>query len=219
MGGTANLVKRSSPGVHDGRGRGRRQNQVELAPQAPSCCEGKAVQPDGESQDVRTTTGEGDDTRVTTGISRHVRRAGKAGCPARPVVTAMLVRRLPFLAYEAIGCGWHPAFSAPSFIQRRESNRRARAKPAARTISHIHLTPQPEERRVETHHHRQTLVARLEGRGPGFQSAGGHMVRDALRAPHHEGLAHQGRRCCLKTSLSVSWPGVAVLRTASLRSP
>ena len=50
-----------------------------------------------------------------SGISCRVHRAGKAGCLARPVVTAnaCVPSALPS-AHEAIGCGWHPAFPAPS---------------------------------------------------------------------------------------------------------
>jgi hypothetical protein len=53
---------------------------------------------------------------------------------------------------------------------RRESKSKPRAKPAAGMIFYT-LSPHPEERRTETQRHRRTIVARLEGRGPGFQSA------------------------------------------------
>ena len=125
---------------------------------------------DGESQDVRTTTGEGDDTRATTGISRKSVVQGKPDVRPTPVVTEACVLFLP------IGTQGHrmrPASGFPCALiyLRREIASKPRANHAARTMSHI-LSPHAEERCATTSRHLRTVVARLEGRGPGFQSAG-----------------------------------------------
>jgi len=91
---------------------------------------------DGESQDVRTTTGEGDDTRVTTGISRKSVVQGKPDVRLTPVVTEACVLFYQF-AHKAIGCGRHPAFPAPSFIRGRDVESKARANPAARRTTAV----------------------------------------------------------------------------------
>jgi hypothetical protein len=87
-------MKRSFSDAHDDRGRKRTAKPGDAGANGVKLREGKVVQPDDEV--VKTfalATGGMVYARADrdTGISRKVRRAGKAGCPAPPVVTEACV--------------------------------------------------------------------------------------------------------------------------------